>query len=271
VGADEHSDDSVVSYLLATQEKLWDMAEIVEENSTKVQGKQKRWYDKGARLREFKKGDPVLVLLPPSSSKLLAQWQGPYQIMERTGKVTYQVDMHDKRKRRRVFHVNMLKTYQVRSQEQLVTLIKEMPDEDSEANLLLWNDSLNGTLTVREQLTEQQRIELQGLLTEIEDVLQANPGRTTLGEHHIRANDAKPVKLPRSDCLTLIESKFARSWTKYLQMFNLRVLLAPLKRGALPFLFYTIAKVIKATTLYKDMSLYIVVMCWCILISDHLH
>lgn len=40
--ADERSDDSVVSYLLATQEKLWDMAEIVEENLTKAQSKQKR-------------------------------------------------------------------------------------------------------------------------------------------------------------------------------------------------------------------------------------
>lgn len=106
------------------------MAETVEENLTKVQGKQKRWYDKGARLREFKKGDPVLVLLPTSSSKLLALWQGPYQIMERTGKVTYQVNMHNKRKRCRVFHVNMLKAYQVRSQELLVTLTEEMPDED---------------------------------------------------------------------------------------------------------------------------------------------
>lgn len=156
--ADEHSDDSVVSYLLATQEKLRDMAEMVEENLTKVQGKQKRLYDKGARLQEFKKGDPVLVLLPTSSSKLLAQWQGPYQIMERTGKVTYQVDMHDKRKRCRVFHVNMLKAYQVRSQELLITLTEEMPDEDSEADLLLWNDSFNGTPTVGEQLTEQQRM-----------------------------------------------------------------------------------------------------------------
>lgn len=76
--ADERSDDSVVSYLLATQEKLWDMAEIVEENLTKAQSKQKRWYNKGARLREFTKRDPVTVLLPTSSSKLLAQWQGPY-------------------------------------------------------------------------------------------------------------------------------------------------------------------------------------------------
>lgn len=42
----------------------------------------------------------------------------------------------------------MLKAYQVRSQKQLVTLTEEMQDEDSEADLLLWNDSLNGIPTV---------------------------------------------------------------------------------------------------------------------------
>ena len=194
--AEERSDDSVVSYLLATQEKLRDMAEIVEENLTKVQSKQKRWYDKGARLREFKKGDPVIVLLPTSSSKLLAQWQGPYQIIERTGKVTYRVDLHDRCKRQRIFHVNMLKAFQVRSQEQLVSLAGEVPEEGSDADLPMWNDSLDGTLTVGEQLTEQQKAELQSLLTEFEDVLQPKPGQTSLAEHHIRTNDAKPVKLP---------------------------------------------------------------------------
>ena len=186
----------MVSYLLATQEKLRDMAEIVEENLTKVQSKQKRWYDKGARLREFKKGDPVIVLLPTLSSKLLAQWQGPYQIIERTGKVTYRVDLHDRRKRQRIFHVNMLKAFQVRSQEQLVSLAGEVPEEGSDADLPLWNDSLDGTLTVGEQLTEQQKAELQSLLTEFEDVLQPKPGQISLAEHHIRTNDAKPVKLP---------------------------------------------------------------------------
>ena len=52
-----------------------------------------RWYDVKARLREFKAGDPVLVLLPTSTNKLLAQWQGPYQVLERMGQVTYLVDM----------------------------------------------------------------------------------------------------------------------------------------------------------------------------------
>ena len=65
-------------------------------------------------MREFKPGDPVFVLLPTTTDKLTAQWQGPYQVLNRKGKVTYLVDMHDTIKRTTVFHVNMLKAFQVR-------------------------------------------------------------------------------------------------------------------------------------------------------------
>ena len=58
------SKDNVVSYVLATQEKLRDMVEIVQENLTKAQERQKLWYDKDARMREFAAGDTVLVLCP---------------------------------------------------------------------------------------------------------------------------------------------------------------------------------------------------------------
>ena len=56
----------------------------------------------------------MLVLLP--TSKLMAEWQGPYQVTKRVGKVHYQVDMHDRRKRKRIFHINMF-------QETLVILM----------------------------------------------------------------------------------------------------------------------------------------------------
>ena len=58
-------------------EKMDRMTELVEQNLARSQMEQKQWYDKNARTREFKR-DLVLVLLPTSSSKLLAQWQGPY-------------------------------------------------------------------------------------------------------------------------------------------------------------------------------------------------
>ena len=54
-------------------------------------------------------GDQVLVLLPTDSNKLLAQWQDPYAIIQQMGPVDYCVDMHDCQKRKRVFHINMLK------------------------------------------------------------------------------------------------------------------------------------------------------------------
>ena len=160
--ATEGTDESVVSYILSTQERLQSMMQVVEKNVTKAQSRQKQWYDKGARLREFQKGDPVLVLLPTSSNKLLAQWQGPYQVIERTGKVTYKVDMHDKWKRHRVFHVNMLKDFRIRSQEQLVA--EEVIDEVTEGDVPLWDDDAIGTPTVRGQLSWQERGELNTVL-----------------------------------------------------------------------------------------------------------
>ena len=91
-----------------------EMVEVVRQNMAEGQKRQKKWYDKEVRLREFKVGDTVLILLPTSTSKLLSRWQGPYQITKRVGLVNYQVDMHDRRKRFRIFHVNMLKEYHLR-------------------------------------------------------------------------------------------------------------------------------------------------------------
>ena len=51
------------------------------------------------------------MLLPTSSNKLAAQWQGPYKVERRVGKVNYVVDMHDRRKRRRIFHISMLREF----------------------------------------------------------------------------------------------------------------------------------------------------------------
>ena len=59
------------------------MVEVVKQNLMEGQRKQKEWYDKEARHREFEVGDTVLVLFPTSASKLLARWQGPYQITKR--------------------------------------------------------------------------------------------------------------------------------------------------------------------------------------------
>ena len=157
----------MVSYVLATQEKLRDMAEIVKENLTRVQKKQKTWYDKDARMREFADGDPVLVLLPTSTSKLLAQWQGPYQVVKRVGQVSYLIDMHDKRKRRRVFHVNMLKAFRVRRPAKNNYWAEHAGGDDNpddESDVPVWNEVLESN-----SVTVSQRQELRKVLDEFEE------------------------------------------------------------------------------------------------------
>ena len=107
------SDESAVSHVLSMREKMMKMTELVKENLSNAQEKQKLWYDRAAHHREFTPKDQVLVLLPTATSKLLAQWQGPYQVPSQVGKVNYLVDMHDRKKRKRIFHVNMLRPWYV--------------------------------------------------------------------------------------------------------------------------------------------------------------
>ena len=91
------------------REKLRIVTELAHQNLGKAQEKQKQWYDKKARNRELKEGQQVL--LPSSQKTLHPAWQGPYKVTRKVGTVDYEVDMHDKRKRKRIFHINMLKTW----------------------------------------------------------------------------------------------------------------------------------------------------------------
>ncbi len=169
------------------------MAELVQENLSKAQGKQKRWYDRNARIRKFEPGNP-LVLLPTSSSKLLAQWQEPYQVVRSTGKVNYLVDMHDHRKRRRVFHVNMLKEFKVRqkiSSNYLVETTAEVQGE--EEDIMFWKDGEpSDQPTISDHLKADQKEQLN---TEFAQVFQNQPGCTPLVQHKIETGAVHPVRL----------------------------------------------------------------------------
>ena len=72
--ASRRSNESVVSHVLMMRERLAQMSELVQENMKRAQQKQKAWYDRNAREREFQPSDKVLVLLPTTTNKLLVQW-----------------------------------------------------------------------------------------------------------------------------------------------------------------------------------------------------
>jgi hypothetical protein len=95
-------------YVVDLREKLETGIALAHENLSKAHDRYKRDYDKKAKVRRFKVGDFVLVLLPTDSNKLLMQWQGPFRVEAIVGKNDYKVNI---RGREKMYHINLLKKY----------------------------------------------------------------------------------------------------------------------------------------------------------------
>ena len=157
-----------------------------------TQMEQKRWYDRNARERKFNEGDQVLhvVLLSTTTSKLTAQCQGPYCVKAKVTQVTYEIDMSDKKKRKRVFNVNMLRAWNT------PTTMCLMADEvEAEEEIPSWKEDVEEP-QINENLTPKQSRDLNELRAEFEDVMSNLPGVTKLVEHKVETGVVRPVKLP---------------------------------------------------------------------------
>ena len=189
VSSKRNSQD-VLSYVMLMRDRMSAMSDHVQENLKSAGARQKKWYDKNARDRSFQAGEQVPVLLPTSSSKLTAQWQGPYQVVSRVGNVNYLVHMPDHGKKKRVLHINMLQKWH----QPLATVFlaaEEMEQEEVPA----WNETNDGQPKRGSQLTTGQNQELEGLLGHFRSVFQSLPGHTTVTEHQIITGEARPVRL----------------------------------------------------------------------------
>ena len=134
----------------------------------------------------------MLVLLPTEISKLLARWQGPYQVLQRVGNVDYLVDMHDKRKQKWVLHINMLQKWHKPTVTATSYTAEEIPN-DGEVPVWKEDGGPDPQPTIGSQLGDDERQELEEQLQQYASVLQSQPGRTTLVEHKICTGTANPI------------------------------------------------------------------------------
>ena len=75
-------------------------------------------YYKNASARVFEQGDKVLLFLPLGNSKLESKCQGPFVILRKVHDVNYEVMMPNKRKSKRIIHVNRIKLWYDKDHEQ---------------------------------------------------------------------------------------------------------------------------------------------------------
>lgn len=169
---------NVISYVVQMREKLQRMRELAQTHMLEAQKHQKTWYDKSARQRGFQPGQKVLVMLPTSDSKLLAKWQGPFEVQKKLGPTTYQVSTPGHQRSSRVLHVNLLKEWIPRAEVFLIQAVKEEEEADDQYLPLPVSTELDVS-----HLSKDQQSQVQTLL--YSETFQEYPGRTNLVEHDI--------------------------------------------------------------------------------------
>ncbi|XP_068245278.1 uncharacterized protein [Palaemon carinicauda] len=208
-------------YVFNLREKLEETCKLAQEELRKSQGKYKFFYDKKAKNRTFKIGSEVLLLLPKANNKLLLQWKGPFPVVGVRGKMDYEIQINGKRK---LYHANLLKAYiprnktsvEVRESGGTIAVVEEDPQEDF-SPLLVPNTGPSPTweqANLNKELQENQKQNLEALLSRYREVMSDIPGRTHVIKHQIRLVreeivKVKPYKIPyalRRDVNSEIES-----------------------------------------------------------------
>ena len=169
----------------------------------KVQLKQKAYYDRRARSRNFDVGDKVLLLLPTDSNKFLLQWKGPYEVVEVVNRMDYKIYVNGVVS---TYHANMLKQYVERRNELSHCLlpaeaIESVDDDDNEDFPL--DDCTFPTakkpesyrdVSISNTLTSEQRKEVETLMKQYPDVLSSLSGRTDQTQHNIKLLTSEPIR-----------------------------------------------------------------------------
>ena len=217
------SSESVLSYIIKTRDKLEKIGEMAKRSEVKAKKMQKLYYDRKSSRRHLKPGQLVCVLLPTVANKLLAQWKGPFEIIEQVSPVDYIVQVGKTKRNRKTFHINMLKEWFERpevdgkdregvtdvdlsneSKEQMEytpLLLSSATDEnDCDEDLAIIENPLltphEGLKDVKlnSELDKNQMEDLKSILGQFEDVLTDIPGRTLVLEHDVKLVTDIPVK-----------------------------------------------------------------------------
>jgi len=147
----------------------------------------------------------VLVLLPTSSSKLLACWKGPYPVTDKVSPVDYKMKVRGGIEK--VFHVNMLTLWHDRAEDEdkieilsCLDVIAGLSSEQGELEELNAEmiPVVDGKETVKDvdlstELSEQEAVELQDLLSEYPDIFSDVPKITDVIQHTVRTVTYDPV------------------------------------------------------------------------------
>ncbi|XP_064418480.1 uncharacterized protein LOC135358762 [Latimeria chalumnae] len=190
---------NLVDHVMGMRDRIARVTPIVKEHLIQAQQAQALQYNKEAKLREFQIGDRVLVLVSSSESKLLARWQGLYEIKEKVGPVNYKVYQPGRRKPYQIYHVNLLKAWVDRE----ILYIKKEEEEIDLGPCVSTYGRGEELPEVSRELSAVQREAVTDMLRRNRDVFSKVPGRTREVMHDIitplgQKVRQKPYRIPEA-------------------------------------------------------------------------
>ena len=211
---------NVLDYVSKFRERLHHAHTFAKKSMSSSQTVMKRRFDRSAVPRQFQVGDKVLALLPIPGSALSAKFSGPYDIHERLSDTDYVIRTPERKRKTRVCHINMLKRYYSRDAPQnspkasesakppvvphscalTVSEAHDLPDDvtvhpSSHQSARLPNSEMLKMLPSQlSHLSPEQQDDITALTDHFPCLFSDVPSRTTVIQHDIDVNDARPIK-----------------------------------------------------------------------------
>ncbi|KAJ1083180.1 hypothetical protein NDU88_003340 [Pleurodeles waltl] len=188
----EEEAKDLLTYTRKLRDNLHTVWEEAHSTLRESQNKQKQWYDAKSVFRSLKIGDKALILLPSCENKLLARWQGPYEVIEQINPTTYKLAIPLGQGREQIYHINLLKKWQEPTGEQPIRYITNVATEEILYLSFPTNHSTECPFPqISPTLTEPYQGQLTLVIEKYRDVFSKHPGRTTLVDHPIRMKIVK--------------------------------------------------------------------------------
>ena len=196
---DEEADQetkATYTYVIDLADRLQSTCEMAKQELVKAREVQKAYYNKKAKLRTFDPGEKCLVLLPTANNKLLAQWKGPYEVVERISDLNYLVRMGNQCKR---LHVNMIKHYLEAPAPPLqevgaAAVVPACDDDEDIATVQIPPEGSLNEILVNPDLPQADQDNLRHVLCHYAHIFSGQPRMARVEPHRIELSNQVPFK-----------------------------------------------------------------------------
>ncbi|XP_073715771.1 uncharacterized protein [Misgurnus anguillicaudatus] len=191
----------VSEYVHSIRERLRRTCALAKKNLSESQNEMKEYYDRKTVARSFHPGESVLLLMAVPGSALQPRFSGPYRVTKKLNDTNYLICTPDRRRKSRMVHVNMLKSY-VQDESAIVkpSVVVELTVDEMEQDFSVPCGHLSNSVILNKlechlsYLAPNQKNDIVELMENHRSLFGDIPSQTTVLQHDIDVGNAQPIR-----------------------------------------------------------------------------